>query len=229
MTFREKLAMDYPDADEDELRKMTYEDCPSQHGYEEPGHGCDESDGACSECWERQYKQWCSKKHEQSGGSHDALEIKDSGNRRQFETGAVRDIQEGKGRCDLMPLEVVACLIANEEEKCDSVIDGISFFMRTGDVGGLYKSLRTFGVKEYGRDGGICEMLIEVSKHFEAGAKKYGEHNWQMGIPIECYIDSAVRHYLKYMAGYSDEPHDRAFVWNIMCCIWEVKYHDYNN
>ena len=31
-------------------------------------------------------------------------EILDSGNRREFETGAVRDVQEGKGRCDLPPL-----------------------------------------------------------------------------------------------------------------------------
>ena len=30
--------------------------------------------------------------------------ILDSGNRRAFESGAVRDIQEGKGRCDLLPL-----------------------------------------------------------------------------------------------------------------------------
>ena len=30
--------------------------------------------------------------------------IKDSGNRREFESGAVRDMAEGKGRCDLMPL-----------------------------------------------------------------------------------------------------------------------------
>lgn len=30
-------------------------------------------------------------------------ELKDSGNRREFETGAVRDMQEGKGRCDLIP------------------------------------------------------------------------------------------------------------------------------
>ena len=36
--------------------------------------------------------------------------IKDSGNRREFETGAVRDIQEGKGRCDVLPLDVVANL-----------------------------------------------------------------------------------------------------------------------
>ena len=30
-------------------------------------------------------------------------ELKDSGNRREFETGAVRDMQEGKGRMDLIP------------------------------------------------------------------------------------------------------------------------------
>ena len=34
--------------------------------------------------------------------------IQDSGNRREFDTGAVRDIAEGKGRCDLLPLDVVS-------------------------------------------------------------------------------------------------------------------------
>ena len=34
-------------------------------------------------------------------------QIKDSGNRREFETGAVRDIQEGKGRYDLIPWEAI--------------------------------------------------------------------------------------------------------------------------
>lgn len=29
--------------------------------------------------------------------------LQDSGNRREFDTGAVRDMQEGKGRCDLLP------------------------------------------------------------------------------------------------------------------------------
>ena len=37
--------------------------------------------------------------------------IKDSGDRTEFSTGAVRDMREGKGRCDLMPLEVVADLL----------------------------------------------------------------------------------------------------------------------
>ena len=41
-------------------------------------------------------------------------EIKDSGERREFESGAVRDIQVGKGRCDLLPLDVVGnCMQSN--------------------------------------------------------------------------------------------------------------------
>ena len=68
--------------------------------------------------------------------------------------------------------------------------------------------------------------ILEVSKHFEEGAKKYGEYNWQKGIPVSCYIDSAVRHYLKWLRGDTDEAHDRAFVWNIICCMWTVK-HEY--
>ena len=54
--------------------------------------------------------------------------------------------------------------------------------------------------------------------------KKYGENNWQKGIPVHCYIDSAVRHYLKFLRGDQDEPHDRAFAWNIMCAIWTCEH-----
>lgn len=33
--------------------------------------------------------------------------IKDSGNRREFDTGAVRDMKEGKGRYDLLPWDAI--------------------------------------------------------------------------------------------------------------------------
>lgn len=33
------------------------------------------------------------------------MNIEDSGERQEFDTGAVRDIQEGKGRYDLIPPE----------------------------------------------------------------------------------------------------------------------------
>ena len=43
-------------------------------------------------------------------------------------------------------------------------------------------------------------------------------------MPVKIYIDSAVRHYLKFLRGDEDEPHDRAFCWNIMCAIWTCKH-----
>ena len=58
--------------------------------------------------------------------------IKDSGNRTEFESGFVRDIQEGKGRMDLLP----------------------------------------------------WYAILDLSKHCEEGAKKYGEHNIDKGAPM---------------------------------------------
>ena len=139
------------------------------------------------------------------------LEIKDSGNRREFETGAVRDIQEGKGRCDLLPLDVVARFRG-------SILTNISEYQETGDIKYLENALQRFIDKHLNKN--VSLAFLEVSKHFEEGAKKYSENNWKKGIPTHCYIDSAVRHYLKYLRGDKDEPHDRAFVWNILCCIW---------
>ena len=141
------------------------------------------------------------------------MKIKDSGERRVFDTGAVRDIQEGKGRCDLMPLDVVGALI-NDDINCN-----IASFQQTAEVVYLYNTLRRF-CSQY-KDG-MADMLLEVSKHYEEGCKKYGENNWQRGIPVHCYIDSMIRHYLKFLRGDTDEPHDRAFVWNVMCCAWTV-------
>lgn len=94
-------------------------------------------------------------------------EILDSGDRHAFETGAVRDMQEGKGRCDLLP----------------------------------------------------PAALLRVARHFEAGAKKYGERNWEKGIPINSFIDSSLRHILKYMQGLTDEDHLVAAAWNLLCAL----------
>ena len=42
------------------------------------------------------------------------MEIKDSGSRREFSTGAHRDNAKGKGRCDLLPLRQVAKVMADK-------------------------------------------------------------------------------------------------------------------
>lgn len=152
--------------------------------------------------------------------------IKDSGTRRNFPTGAVRDIQDGKGRCDLMPIMVIAKLL-DRLTGGDFVIAGIARFAETKNTNHLYRALSAFSITAF--NSSPETMILETSKHFEDGARKYGEHNWQKGIPVNCYLDSAIRHYLKYRRGDTDEPHDRAFVWNIMCCIWEVDHHHDKN
>lgn len=112
----------------------------------------------------------------------------------------------------------------------------IQQFKMSGEAVHLMKALKEFStiymtmdenekIMEYeSSDQNISDMLLDVSVHFEDGAVKYGENNWQKGIPVHCYIDSAVRHYLKYTRGDEDEPHERAFVWNLLCCIWTVKH-----
>ena len=91
--------------------------------------------------------------------------ILDSGNRTQFQTGAVRDMHQGKGRCDLLP----------------------------------------------------PNALLRLARHFETGSLKYGDRNWELGIPCHSFADSGMRHLLKYMAGNTDEDHLIAAIWNLMC------------
>lgn len=144
--------------------------------------------------------------------------ILDSGNRREYATGAVRDIQIGKGRCDLLPLWVVGGLYNSDFEPAH-----IAAFQADHNTAHLYDALRCFAINAF---GGMENMLLEVSVHFEEGAEKYGENNWQKGLPVSCYIDSAMRHWFKWKRGDTDENHNRSFVWNILCCIWEVDFRD---
>lgn len=97
--------------------------------------------------------------------------IRDSGNRREFGTGAVRDIQEGKGRCDLMPLDVVA------EDMSDEILQSIHDFTTNGNVEHLFNVLKHVPIVFRKNMPVRSEMYLEVAKHFEEGAKKYGEHN----------------------------------------------------
>ena len=145
--------------------------------------------------------------------SEDADVIKDSGDRTLFSTGAVRDMHVGKGRCDLLPLDEVYKVL-----DYDDVIYWLSNYQDNQDTTYLKTALHMFCEKHYNDD--LYDMILDVSIHFENGAKKYGEDNWRKGIPLYSYLDSGVRHYLKFMRGDKDERHDRAFVWNILCLMW---------
>lgn len=245
MTAREKLAMEHPDEVNEELYEGGCFGCPHEYGYLPRPENCE--DGICTECWDRelpekgtaivtpdgkiytQDKTACEESLEVCG-IESTPHILDSGDRTEFETGAVRDMRKGKGRCDLMPLDVVALFMRD-----NNVFNELAMFQASGDVNCLYRCLDNFSPywddgKTKGSEKEIvtqrrCTMLLEVAKHFEEGALKYGDNNWRKGIPVRCYIDSAIRHYLKFLRGDTDEPHDRAFAWNILCCIWTCKHH----
>jgi hypothetical protein len=94
-------------------------------------------------------------------------DVKDSGERRDFGTGSVRDVRDGKGRYDLLPVRAIR----------------------------------------------------RLARHFENGAKKYGDRNWEKGQPLSVYLDSALRHGFNVLEGKTDEDHAAAMAWNIMAFI----------
>ena len=72
---------------------------------------------------------------------------------------------------------------------------------------------------------GRCDLLpacaiLRKARHFEAGAKKYGDRNWEKGIPLNSFIDSALRHIFKYLNGETDEDHLCAASWNLDAAMW---------
>ena len=160
--------------------------------------------------------------------------IKDSGNRTEFDSGAVRDIQSGKGRCDLMPLLQIAEYLnySNHKSKLVSndiyegdwqsvILTKIATFIHTQDKYDIYSAIYWFVSGMF--NGSDSDMLLELAVHYEEGAKKYKERNWEKGILCHSYIDSGIRHLLKCFRGDSDERHDRAFVWNMFGLLWTLE------
>lgn len=146
-------------------------------------------------------------------------ELKDSGERKVFESGAARDISEGKGRCDLLPLDTVIYIMEPMGMKRE-VLQYINNFLKTGDVESLRDAILIFC--EYNNMDPI-RMFLELSIHYEDGARKYADNNWKKGLPVHVFIDSGVRHYLKWLRGDTDEPHNRAFLWNMVGAIWTMQ------
>jgi hypothetical protein len=104
--------------------------------------------------------------------------LKDSGERRQFGSGAVRDRAAGKGRFDLI----------------------------------------------------TPQMMFRLARHYEAGAIKYSDRNWEKGMEFNNYLDAAFRHLEKYEDGWMDEDHLAAAIWNIAALMHhELHYPELDN
>lgn len=71
------------------------------------------------------------------------MAILGSGARRSFATGAVRDITDGKGRCDLLPLSVVADILDSETLK------DVAAFVETKDTKYIIHAILLFFNKSF--------------------------------------------------------------------------------
>lgn len=97
----------------------------------------------------------------------DKFEVKDSGEREEFDSGAVRDTRTGKGRYDL-----------------------VSPF-----------------------------ALRRLAIVYEKGAKKYSPRNWEKGMNISRFVDSAQRHIEQFKMGLTDEDHLGHAVFNLFAIM----------
>lgn len=151
------------------------------------------------------------------------------------ENGARRNSAEGKGRFDLIPTEPFRFLIARLKEggviTCTKeAITAAAFEGRIYDTIialTIYAyDMRTLGDKPLQEHQVhdfvhvFNDMLIDLAKHFEKGAKIYGERNCQKGIPAWRFRDSGLRHLNQYFAGLDDEPHMISAIWNFWMLAW---------
>lgn len=58
--------------------------------------------------------------------------------------------------------------------------------------------------------------LKRLAVHYENGAKKYGDRNWEKGIPLARFLDSALRHLNTFRDGDRSEDHLSAVLWNVV-------------
>lgn len=132
MTFREKLRADHPYRVNPDAGGGC-ERCPASYGYEnEVDAPCNESltgptDEMCNACWDREMPDGLSR--EEYGvigksfgeGYLEGIQrtIKDSGERTEFSTGAVRDMHAGKGDMASIPWEAVLRLSRHYENGAD--------------------------------------------------------------------------------------------------------------
>lgn len=141
----------------------------------------------------------------------------DSGERTTFKSGAMRELTEDKGRCDLLPLGIICKLFSN-----DVILGEINEYICRGETASLETAILKFIQLAYDNKE---TAILELAKHYQDGAKKYADRNWEKGLPVHSFIDSGVRHYLKYLRGDQDEPHGRAFLWNMFGALWTQQNH----
>lgn len=178
--------------------------------------------------------------------------MEDSGERMEFESGAVREPAKGKGRYDLIS-PVAIDRVANWDRYEDPIIcralpplemayNHIQQF-RLGDrqkdhicaaANYLLNKLNLEPVSVNGAEPkpwtgtkwyGIVNPFVyeRLAKWYELGGEKYPARNWEKGMSYSRLLDSAKRHINRFEKGERGEDHLIAALWNIFAYIHYVE------
>lgn len=156
-------------------------------------------------------------------------EILDSGARRQFTSGGVRDISDDKGDMSLLPFDIVSKLGKFYDKGFDDtkfdikfVMECIDEFTKYNNDEFIYTLLVCFIHTFYNN---LETGIMEYSKMLQKGQNKYNRMNWNKGLPTHCFLDSGLRHCMKVLRGDTDEDHKQSFIWNFAGLLWTKAHH----
>jgi hypothetical protein len=89
---------------------------------------------------------------------------------------------------------------------------------------GKREQFDTGAVREPNLDRGRYDLISPIALralaiHYERGATKYSERNWEKGLPLSRHLNSALRHLQDFLDGDTSEDHLSACSWNCFCII----------
>lgn len=61
--------------------------------------------------------------------------------------------------------------------------------------------------------------LREVARTCAEGAAKYGDWNWEKGMPVHDLLNHAIAHIYQFLSGDRNEPHLGHAAWNVLAAI----------
>lgn len=122
-------------------------------------------------------------------------------------------------------------MIRNLISKIKSWYDSFLFFNQlTKEIEMEYAGVKDSGKREEMVTGSVRDTregkgrydlippypMKRLAQHYENGAVKYGDRNWEKGQKLMRFLDSAMRHLQCVIAGENDEDHESAVIWNVM-------------
>lgn len=168
--------------------------------------------------------------------------LNDTGARTVASTGALREPATGKGRFDLTSPTIARVL----ESMLPAIDDGTLYLSRE-NIFLLYATIDAYYWLEdddsehlnhaiqniiyaCGWDSespSISNAMMRLARHYENGATKYADRNWEKGLPISRCFDSGVRHMQRYIDGDRSEDHLAAAIWNFLAILHYKEYKFY--